>query len=478
MNTMNTKWGHSQRAAGCLAQTALLAASLGFIATASAADLGGLLKAPPVLPDLTWQGVTVFGTYDIAGQYESIGAPTGGNGAAGIITNMNRAPQWLLVPNQSSQSAVGVKIDRSITEQTHFIARFETGFNSTTGELSDTLKGMQKNNGIPLNQQTVNGGGPRAGQIINGEAWAGFADKTWGTLHVGRNNMISTDMVGACDPLASYGFSLIGYFGLLAGQGSSDTARIDTSVKYYNSYGPWRMSAIYGNPGTNVNEFYQGSVGIVRPNFSVDLVAGHGSDLVSTFALSGAANLNSRFLGAKVFDTDMYGAFGKYVFDLGRNGLQDPAERKFTITGGHSRIGFYNPADGGFAPAMQRSEVTKSARYCPPTNRPGPESSTTHSPVAIASSISVSSPASTNTTHSGRPPSDTIDTIRNPTASGSTRFPGSSRQVIRKRRAPASTAPATSKCCRFESTTTGPKTSGSMPASHTLRLAAGSRMDT
>src|ERR1043166_2656473 len=85
------------------------------------------------------------------------------------------------------------------------------------------------------------------------------------------------------------------------------------------------MSAVYGKPGTNVNDFYQGSVGVVRPNFSVDLVAGHGSDIVSTFALSGAANLNSKYLGAKVFDTDMYGIFGKYVFDLGQNGLQDPA---------------------------------------------------------------------------------------------------------------------------------------------------------
>jgi predicted porin len=324
------------------------AASVGLVASASAADLDGLLKAPPVMPDLTWQGVTVFGTYDIGGQYESHGAPTGGNGAAGIITGMNRGPQWLLVPNQSSQTALGVKIDEKLTDQLHFIARFETGFNSTTGELSDTLKGMQKNNGIPLNQQTVNGGGPRAGQIINGEAWVGFEDKTWGTLHVGRNNMVSTDMVGAYDPLASYGFSLLGYFGLLAGQGSSDTARIDQSVKYFNNYGPWRMSAIYGNPGTNVNQFYQGTVGVVRPNFSIDLLAGHGSDIVSTFALSGAANLNSRFLGAKVFDSDMYGIFGKYVFDLGRNGLQDPSERKFTVTGGYSRIDFSNPADGGF----------------------------------------------------------------------------------------------------------------------------------
>jgi predicted porin len=325
---------------------------VGFNVRASAADLDEFFKAPPVVPDLSWHGITLIGAYDVAGQYESSGAPYAGNtyGSSSIISPFNRGSQWLLAPNQSLQSFVGLKVDERVADQLHFIARLEMGFNPTTGEISDTLKSLQNANGIPLNQQNVNGDGGRAGQILNGEAWAGLDDKAWGTLHVGRNNSISFDMLGAYDPLASYGFSLFGYVGTFGGQGSGETLRVDQSIKYLNDFGPIRVEFLYGQPGTNVNQFYQGSVGVVRPNFSIDLVGGHAADLVSASALAGSANLGSHFLGARVFDTNMYGIFGKYVFDLGRNGLKDPSESRLTVSGGFTRIDFSNPSDGGFAP--------------------------------------------------------------------------------------------------------------------------------
>lgn len=320
---------------------------------AEAADMSAFpLKAPPVVPDLTWNGITLIGAYDVSAQYESVGAPYAGAtySSAAIIQPMNRTPLWVLAPNQSAQSYIGIKVDEGITDRLHFISRLEMGFNPTTGEISDTLKSLRLANGIPLNQQNFNGDGPRAGQILNGEAWAGFQDKTWGTLHVGRNNVVSTDMIGAYDPLASYGFSLLANVGILAGQGGGETARVDGSVKYLNNFGPVRVEAMYGNPNTNVNKFYQGSVGFVKPNYSVDVVGGHASDMVLASALAGPANLGSPYLGARIFDTTMYGLFGKYVFDLGRNGLNDPSESTFTVTAGYSRIDFSNPHDGGVGP--------------------------------------------------------------------------------------------------------------------------------
>ncbi|ABD85686.1 porin [Rhodopseudomonas palustris] len=344
---LSRHWGR-----GIARSLAFAAASIGLVASAAAADLPAFVKAPPVMPDLTWHGITIFGAYDIAGQYESNGAPYNGSAysSAGIISPFNRGPQWVLAPNQSIQSFIGVKVDEKITDQLHVIARLEMGFNPTTGEISDTLKSMQKANGIPLNQQYVNGDGPRAGQVLNGEAWAGFEEKTWGTLHVGRNNAVSADMLFAYDPLSSYGFSLFGYVGILGGGGSSETVRVDQSIKYLNKWGPIRVEAMYGNPNTNTKEFYQGSIGLVDLNYSVDVVAGHASDLVSSSALAGPANLGSQFLGARVSDADTVGVFGKYVFDLGRNGLRDPNESRFTLSGGVSRIEFSNPSDGGWAP--------------------------------------------------------------------------------------------------------------------------------
>jgi predicted porin len=326
-------------------------ASLGLVGRANAADMEWpVLKAPPVMPDLTWHGITIIGAIDVAGQYESSGAPYAGGSPVGssMITPWNRSPQWLFNPSQSFQSYVGIKVEEGLTSDLNFIARAEIGFNPTTGELSDTLKEVRAMNGIPLSQQVANGDGPRAGQIFNGEAWAGFDSKLLGTIHVGRNNDVSLDMLAAYDPLFSYGFSLFGYNGIPVGQGSPQDSRIDSSVKYLKSWGPVRVELMYGHPDTQTKDILQGSIGFVRPNFSVDLFAGHADDVVTTSALSGVANVGSPFLGARVFDTTMYGIFGKYVFDLGTGGLQNPDEPKFTLSSGILRLDFSNPTDGGF----------------------------------------------------------------------------------------------------------------------------------
>jgi predicted porin len=328
-------------------------ASFGFVASASAADLDGLtLKAPPVMPDLTWQGITLIGAIDVGGQYESKGAPYVGktNTPNSIIVPWSRSAQWLVVPNESIQSYIGVKVEEHLTSNVDFIARAEMGFNPTTGDLVDGLKSTQAMNGTPLALQVANGDNPRAGQIFNGEAWAGFSSNPWGSIQAGRSGLPSRDMMGAYDPLASLGFSLLGYSGNIAGQGSPETAILDDSVKYLNNFGPFRVEAIYGHPGTDAKDLYQGTFGYVKPNFSVDLIAGHSDDMVFTNALAGPANVGSPFLGARVFNTDMYGGFAKYVFDVGGSGPLSTSESKFTLSGGYSRVVFSNPSDGGWAP--------------------------------------------------------------------------------------------------------------------------------
>lgn len=328
-------------------------ASVGLVTNVSAADLEGLVvKAPPVMPDLSWHGITIIGAIDVAGQYESKGAPYAGvtYTPSSLIAPWNRSPQWFFVPSQSIQSYVGFKVEENITSNLKFIARAETGFNPTTGDLADTLKITQRMNGVPLAQQVVNGDGTRAGQIFNGEAWAGFDSQPWGTIHVGRNNIVSADMLFAYDPLLSYAFSLNGFANMVGGQGTSEVGRMDDSIKYLNNFGPFRTEILYGRPGTNAKDFFQATVGIVRPNFSIDILGGHGNDTVSVNALAGDANLGSSFLGARVFDSTMYGIFGKYVFDLGGTGPLATSESKFILSGGYVHLDLSNPADGGLAP--------------------------------------------------------------------------------------------------------------------------------
>lgn len=326
----------------------------GLIAGANAADLDQIFTkgTPPVLPDLTWKGITIIGAIDIAGQYESHGTPYAGmiTGPASFAYPTNRGPLWLLAPNQTTQSFIGVKVDTKITNDLSFIARLESGFNPTTGDLSDGLKSLQRSNGIPLASQNMSGDNNRAGQILNGEAYGGFALTNWGQLRVGRNNAVSAETFFAYDPLFSLGFSPIGLVGCtVACQGSPETARVDSSIKYLNQVGVFRTNLIYAEPGTNVKQFYQGSVGIVRPEFSIDAFAGKSKDSVGASALSGTANLGSQFLGARIYDTTSWGIFAKYAFDVGGKGYGTPYG-KFIVSGGWARTDFSNPTDGGFLP--------------------------------------------------------------------------------------------------------------------------------
>jgi predicted porin len=304
------------------------------------------------MPDLTWNGISIIGAIDVSGQYQQYGAPYVGNiyGPSSIIVPQSRSPQWLFAPNQAIQSYIGIKVDRPLTSDLKFIARAEMGFNPTTGDITDAIKSAQKSNGIPLASQNVSGDGGRAGQILNGEAWVGFDSKSWGAIHVGRNNALALDMIFAYDPLASYGFSLFGFNGIMGGQGSAETLRIDASVKYLDTFGPFHTEIMFGAPNTDVESFLQGTIGIVQPNFSIDVLGGHTSDSVFASSLAGPANFGSPFLGARIFDSDMYGVFGKYVFGLGGNGPLSTSESKFTVSGGYTRLIMMNPEDGGYAP--------------------------------------------------------------------------------------------------------------------------------
>jgi predicted porin len=331
-----------------------LTASVGFVASASAADWP--IKAPPVIPDLTWNGITIIGVIDVSGQYQSSGAPY--NGAiytpSSLITPQSRSAQWLFAPNQSLQSFIGFKVEEHLTSDLAFIARAEMGFQPTTGQLSDAQKSIQDSNGVPLNEQAFNGGGSRAGQIFNGEAWGGFESKQWGAIHVGRNNTVSLDMYAAYDPLLAYGFSLLAFAGAAVGMGTAETARIDQSIKYLKNWGPFRVEAMYGRPNSNAKDFYQGEIGYVLPEFSIDVMAGQAHDSASLGALSSSfpGALGSSFLGARVFDATMYGVLAKYVFLVGGNGPLGKPDSKFILSGGYSRIDTSNPADGGRNPGF------------------------------------------------------------------------------------------------------------------------------
>jgi predicted porin len=329
-------------------------ASVGFVAGASAADLDTIFTkgAPPVMPDLTWQGITIIGNIDLGEQYESHGVPNNGVMVSpqDIASPSNGGSKFLLAQNNIIPSFLGIKVDRFINDNFNFIARLESGFNPQSGNLINGPRALQLNNGIPLANQTSNGDSSRAGQLFNGEAYFGLdSPGQYGRFQVGRNNSVSLDMFGAYDQNASGAFSLPLFTGSNASGGSTETIRLDDSIKYLNQIGQFRTELLYGAPGTDTKQMYQGSFGWVIPQASIDVYAGQTKDGVSLSALTSPANLGSTFIGAKVYDTTGYGIFGKYVFDLSGSGYKNPSG-KLTVSAAWDRVDYSNPADGGFQP--------------------------------------------------------------------------------------------------------------------------------
>jgi predicted porin len=340
---------------GLLALFALAALEAPAHAAEPAASAGNAFKLPTI-PPLTWGPLTVYGVIDVAAQYSTHGVPISGSvySTPGFITPPGRESKLVLAPNQSIPSFIGFRIDQPIAQGFNFIAKAESGFVPTTLQLDDALKALQKQSGVPLAQQESSFDGPRAGQIFNGQAFAGVSSAQFGTLTYGRQYTPLLDNVLRYDPLASYAFSPLGFYGSYSGQGSSETTFIDSSIKYSHKFGPVRVSAFYADPETNVKRFSQLSLGLDLQSVSIDLIGGRASDQIAAAALSAAtlaANPSGKsMLGAKVFDTTMFGVFGKW--DLGRSEWFRGSKylSKMSLHAAYEHINFKNPSDGGIAP--------------------------------------------------------------------------------------------------------------------------------
>jgi hypothetical protein len=150
----------------------------GFAVSANAADLDiGGLKDP--LPDnLTWHGVTIYGTIDAGYGYQTHGAPGNGdfrqNGDYNIFSSkFANKPISALEAQAIEQSFIGVKVEEPIGAGWTGIARLDTSFNPYTGTLINGPQSLLNNAGVPLARQSANGDSSRAGQIFNGSAFRG-----------------------------------------------------------------------------------------------------------------------------------------------------------------------------------------------------------------------------------------------------------------------------------------------------------------
>ncbi len=282
-----------------------------FVNVAHAADDGSL----------TWNGITLYGVYDIGVAYQTHGTPLSQDWMVGLeylISKNSNKSITSVAPNGLSQSIIGLNGTEEIVDGLAFVFNAETGFDPQSGNLADALKSLTHNNGVPLANQTSAGDSSRAGQLFNGQAYACLISRYFGTFTLCRQNTILLDNILKYDPLAgSYAFSVIGLSGTTAGMGDTEDARFDGSLKYLYKIDMFRVGAIYqpGKTNSSPGQGWQAGAGLDYAGFSIDSIYGHKKDAISASSLSAAQALvepiNS--LAATISDNTSYTLDGSYT---------------------------------------------------------------------------------------------------------------------------------------------------------------------
>ena len=155
---------------------------------------------------MSWNGVTLYGKYDVGAGYETHGVPFNGNypnGVETLIQKNSNGSRFTLVPNGLGQTALGVKGVEPIALGWSLVFRLENGFDPFTLQRANGPKSLVENNTTPLDAQTANGDSSRAGQLFNTEAYAGLSHPTFGTLTAGRQNSLILDGLGDYDAMGA-----------------------------------------------------------------------------------------------------------------------------------------------------------------------------------------------------------------------------------------------------------------------------------
>ena len=323
----------------------------------------GSVKDP--LPDqLTWHGVTIYGTIDVGYAYQTNGCPLGA-----IVSDLEYMPYGLATRNFTGQpistltgsaleqSKIGVKIEESIGMGWAALGKIDTGFDPMTGQLIDGCSSFIQNAGKAYWIQNSTSDSGRCGQAFNGVAYGGVTNPVYGTLTMGRQATLELDAIGAYDPLSlSYAFSFLGYSGINSGMGSTQAARWDNSVKYIYTYGPVHAAVMYGDGGDATGMFGPGfgaNVGATYGGFSVDAVYTKENSAVNLSTTS-KDPLGAQTLAASISDNEGWSVMAKYAYEFGDGfkdggacgGLKDapcPPPAKLTVFGGYTHIDVGNP---------------------------------------------------------------------------------------------------------------------------------------
>ena len=270
---------------------AALLRTLAFGALSAAASAAAADGGPTPDGSFTMYGVTVYGTVDLAAQYQSHGTPESDYHPAvteALINKNSNGSVATITGNQISASRIGLKGLEDFGNGWSGVFKVETLFDPQSGNISDALRSMTLQNGVPLASQTTGADSALAGQLFNGAAYVGLAHSQLGSLTFGRQTTFVADGISGYDPMGSaQGFSLVGWSGTYAGAGATENRRLDGSARYEVTAGAVHAGAMYqpktgSNPGTAT----QLLLGFRFPGGSVDAFYSRKNDAMMSAPLS------------------------------------------------------------------------------------------------------------------------------------------------------------------------------------------------
>ncbi len=319
---------------------------------------------------LTWYGISVYGTVDMGGSYQTHGSPFDPNfttGASYLLNKPSRIAEWTRAPNGLSQSVVGVKISESFAPGWSVVGQGELAFDPYSALLANAPQALQNSIGVPQNLQEIPVDSSRWGWLA-GQIYSGVSSPIYGTVTFGRQNTLNLDLVNAYDPMGgSYAFSPIGFSGATCGSGDTEECRYTTAIKYRLNVGDFRLGVI-GQPLRNGaynpnNGAIQGDIGgdvrrLGPGTLSLDVVGAYDRDAVNIGPTGGVSPqpgyvgaLAPQFLQATISNQASVTVGAKYSFGsfdaapvLGKAAAPPPSV-PLTLYAGYEYVQFSNPSD-------------------------------------------------------------------------------------------------------------------------------------
>jgi len=320
---------------------------------AMAADLpykAAVKAKPPENDDLCIKGVCLYGDIDIGLQYEQHGGPfaplSSHPNNDGLIQKNGLGSYFGVGANQMSSSFIGLRGKQEIADDLYAVFNLQTIFDPAAGVNGDGQATVALNNGLTTNLALQNGysDSSKSGQMFNNAAYFGLSSQRYGTLTIGRQSSLTSDLTVNYDPISgANSWSLLFGQGTNGGGGDTESRIYDNSYEYRLNIGPVRLAAEAqlrtGGNSTTGNAF-EGDIGFDYLGFSVDFIGGKIYDGVSASPLSAAQVQQASALGLAVGNGQLAGTVSdNTVFSVGARYNIGP----WKLFGGYEWIQFANP---------------------------------------------------------------------------------------------------------------------------------------